>query len=77
MLIWSYKKITELNGRTGFVDCEKDLAEKLIADGHAQSLAGGANTLKRIENTNLVAAYEVAIKEKTTKKRKASNEGDK
>jgi hypothetical protein len=77
MLIWAYKKLNELKGQTGFVDCDKALAEKLIADGHAQSPAGGANTLKQIENSVSVAAYEVAIKEKTTKKRKASQEGDK
>jgi hypothetical protein len=77
MLIWAYKKLNELNGRTGFVECEKTLAEKLIADGHAQSPAGGANSFKKIENSVSVAAYEEAIKEKTTKKRKASQEGDK
>jgi hypothetical protein len=76
MVIWSFKKITELKGVTGFVDCEKELAQRLIADGHAQDPNVGANYLKAIEKTDLVSAYEAAAK-KTTKKRKASEEGDK
>ena len=77
MVIWSFKKITELKGVTGFVDCERELAQQLIADGHAQDPKVGANYLKAIERTDLVSAYEAAAK-KTTKKRKASDsEGDK
>lgn len=75
MLIWSYKKITELNGRTGFVDCEKSLAEKLIADGHAQNPSIGGNHLKKIESAAITAAYEEAPKKKAT--RIKSSEGDK
>jgi hypothetical protein len=60
MLVWAYKKITELNGRTGFVDIDKTLAERLVADGHAQNPAVGANALRRIDtNTPLATAYEV------------------
>jgi hypothetical protein len=77
MVIWSFKQITELKGRTGFVDCERNLAQQLIADGHAQDPKVGANYLKAVEKTDLVSAYE-AVAKKTTKKRKASDEdGDK
>jgi hypothetical protein len=59
MLIWAHKKITELNGRTGFVEVEKSLAERLVADGHAQDPKVGANALRRIDTiTPLAAAYD-------------------
>lgn len=59
MLIWAYKKITELNGRTGFVDCEKSLAERLVADGHAQHPNVGANAFRRIDTISPTSsAYE-------------------
>lgn len=74
MLIWSYKKITELNGRTGFVDCEKTLAEKLLADGHAQNPAVGGNHLKHIDSAEIVSAYEEEKPKKKTKAKAA--EGD-
>jgi hypothetical protein len=76
MVIWSFKKITELKGRTGFVDCERNLAQQLIADGHVQDPKVGANYLKAVEKTDMVTAYEIV--EKKTKKRKSSDEeGDK
>lgn len=74
MLIWSYKKITELNGRTGFVDCEKTLAEKLLADGHAQNPNVGGNHLKKIENAEIVTAYEAP--KKKTKAKSTESESD-
>ena len=59
------------------MDCPKDLAIQLIADGHVQDPKVGANYLKPIEKTDMVSVYEAAAK-KTTKKRKASDsEGDK
>lgn len=77
MLIWSFKKITELNNRTGLIACDDALAKKLIEDGHAQNPNVGGNHLKPIQNSESASAYEVAIKAKVTKKRKAAEEGDK
>jgi hypothetical protein len=77
MLIWSYKKITELKGATGFIDCEKTLAEKLLADGHVQNPAVGSNHLKQIEKTEISSAYaDEKPKKKTTKARSVDSEGD-
>lgn len=75
MLIWSYKKITELNGRTGFIDCEKSLAEKLLADGHVQNPAIGGNHLNKIEKTEMISVLEVP-KKKTSKAKSQAGEGD-
>lgn len=72
--IWSFKKITELNGATGIVACEKTLADKLIADGHAQDLNIGGNHLKHIEKADIVSVYD-APKKKSAKQK--SSEGDK
>lgn len=82
MLIWAYKKIDELKGRTGFIDCPKELAEKLIADGHVQNPNVGGNHLKPVDTSSeSSAAYEVKVMKPKVRamapKKPASEEGDK
>jgi hypothetical protein len=83
MVVWSFKKILELKDRPGFVECPKDLAEKLIADGHAQDPKVGGAHLKQIDNrSESSSVYEVKVmepKKKTMSARKKASEeeGDK
>lgn len=85
MIIWAYKKITDLKGQTGFVDCPKELAEKLIADGHVQDPKVGANAFKAIQAGAITNPYEVKeeikeeVKEEPVKKKRkvSEEEGDK
>jgi hypothetical protein len=34
--IWVHKQVAELDGETGFIECDSDIAEKLIAEDKAQ-----------------------------------------
>lgn len=47
--IWAYKPLPELNGQTGFVECEENLAAKLLASGDVQDPQVGALNLREIE----------------------------
>ncbi|CAB4132189.1 hypothetical protein UFOVP139_4 [uncultured Caudovirales phage] len=85
MFIWVNKKVVELKGQTGFLDVEKELATKLLAEGYAQDPAHGANALKHLDHTSEpVALYETKVmtakvpsKFSPKKKVVASEEGDK
>ena len=47
-LVWAYKPLQELQGQTGFVECDEDVAKDLIASGEAQDLNVGGFHLKEI-----------------------------
>jgi hypothetical protein len=47
-LVWAFQPLPELKGATGFVECEEDLAEKLIKSGKAQDPRIGALAFKDI-----------------------------
>jgi hypothetical protein len=74
MLIWSFKKIKELESQLGFVNCDDSLAEKLLNDGHVQNPMAGGNMLTPMDADSVeVEVYKVAAK----KKKVADSEGDK
>jgi len=65
-LVWAYKPLQELQGQTGFVECDEALAKDLIDSGEAQDLSVGGFHLKEIESA------EYATKEMTPAKRRAA-----
>jgi hypothetical protein len=48
--VWAFRRIPELNNATGFVECEEELAERLISEGRAQDPRIGATPLNYIED---------------------------
>lgn len=48
-VVWAFRAIQELNGETGLVECEEELARKLIDKGLAQDPSVGALAFKEIE----------------------------
>lgn len=48
-LVWAYKPLEELQGQTGFVACEQQLAKQLIDAGDVQDPAVGAIYFKEIQ----------------------------
>ena len=67
-LVWAYKRIPELNGEVGFVECDSDLAEKLIKADKAQDTAVGALHLNEIDYSDMVVEKPKAEKCKASKK---------
>lgn len=50
MVVWAYKQIEELQGKTGFVNvADKELAQKLLKKGEVQNPQIGAANLLKIE----------------------------
>lgn len=49
MTVWAFRPIAQLNGQTGFVQCDEALAKELIASGDVQSLDVGGLYLKDIQ----------------------------
>ena len=49
-LVWAFQPLDELDGQTGFVACEEELAKELIAADKAQDPAHGALHLKEIQH---------------------------
>lgn len=47
--VWAFRPLQELSFETGWVDCEEELARKLIAENLAQDPSVGALALKEIE----------------------------
>jgi hypothetical protein len=47
-LVWAFAPVKELNGVTGFVECDSSLAAKLIEEGRVQDPRVGALHLKEI-----------------------------
>ena len=60
--IWAFEPIEELDGKTGFVQVPKELAEKLLKANKVQDPRRGAAALSKIVNG--------PIKKKVVKKRK-------
>jgi ABC-type branched-subunit amino acid transport system substrate-binding protein len=50
MVVWAYKPIEELQGKTGFVNvADKELAKKLLDSGEVQNPLMGAAALSPIQ----------------------------
>ena len=63
MVVWAYKPIQELNGKTGFQNiADRELALKLIASGEVQNPLTGAANLSPIQKGE--------IKKKVVRRRK-------
>ena len=73
-LVWAYKPIKELNGETGMVECDEELAAKLIESGDVQDLRVGGLHLKEIQQgeyqTKTMTPTKKAAPKKPTKKAK-------
>lgn len=57
-LVWAYKSLSELDGKTGFVETDTETAAKLIKSGEVQDIHIGAHHFKPIEKgvANVVSA---------------------
>lgn len=64
--VWAFKPLKELDNQTGFVACDRELAEKLIEAGKAQNPQVGANHLKHIQSETKITK-DVKDAEKATK----------
>ena len=73
-LVWAYKPLQELQGQTGFVECDEDVAKDLIASGEAQDLNVGGFHLKEIESTEYATKDMAPAKRRTTKARSDDSE---
>lgn len=51
-LVWAFKPISDLDGKTGLVECDADLAQKLIKENKVQDPRVGANFFKTIEKAD-------------------------
>jgi hypothetical protein len=58
--VWAFQPLKELDGKTGFVECDTGLASDLIAAGRAQDPKNGALCLKQITRKPEEAAEEAA-----------------
>jgi len=64
--IWVHKQTAELDGETGFIECDSDIAEKLIAEDKAQDPSCGAHYLREITyETKVMAPRKTASARKT------------
>lgn len=66
-LVWAFKKLPELDGQTGLVECDEALAAKLIEDGDAQDTRDGALHFKEIEEGEYMTKVMTAKKTRTPK----------
>ena len=73
-LVWAYKPLQELQGQTGFVECDEDVAKDLIASGEAQDLNVGGFHLKEIESTEYATQDMAPARRRTTKARVSEGE---
>ncbi len=49
ILVWAFQPLKELNNSTGYVECDEDLANKLLSTGKVENPAGNA-TLTHIQD---------------------------
>lgn len=63
--VWAFEAIPELDGQTGFVPVQQDLAAELIAAGKVQDPRVGGVSLKCRRISGMVGSYEYATKELT------------
>jgi len=71
-LVWAFKPIKELNNQTGMVECDSDLAAKLIKADKAQDMKVGALHFKEIEKAKVkkvVTKKDTKTKAKTKSKK--------
>ena len=72
-LVWAYKPLQELQGQTGFVECDEDVAKDLIASGEAQDLNVGGFHLKEIESTEYATKDMAPAKRRTASKARSDD----
>ena len=73
-LVWAYRPLEALQGQTGFVECDEDLAKDLIATGEAQDLNVGGLYLKVIEPTGYATKDLTADKRRTARAKTDTSE---
>src|SRR5262245_50399026 len=54
--VWAFQALAELNNATGFVECDEQLAARLIKEGAVQDPRDGGAALKPIEASPPAAA---------------------
>ena len=69
-LVWAFQPLEELNGETGFVACEEELAKELIAADKAQDPAHGALHLKEIQYGDYQTKEMKPAKKKVVRRKK-------
>ena len=73
--VWAWKKIKELDGKTGFVPVDEKIAKKLIATGKVQDPKVGGKFLKHIDDTPIKkAAAKAPVKAPVKTPAKAKDE---
>ena len=75
-LVWAFQPLDELNGETGFVACEEELAKQLIADEKAQDPQHGALHLKEIQYGEYQTKEMKPAKKKRVVRRKKKTTSD-
>jgi hypothetical protein len=58
--IWVHTSDDRINGQTGFVICDSNIAAKLLAEGKAQDPHVGAHHLKEISHGKVKARKEAS-----------------
>jgi hypothetical protein len=61
--VWAFEALPELDGQTGFVPVEAELAAELIAAGKVQDPRVGGVSLKCRRISGMVGSYEYSTKE--------------
>lgn len=59
-VVWAFRPISQLNGQTGFVECDEEVAKQLIDAELVQDIAVGGLNLKTIEAAPRPASIEPA-----------------
>ena len=68
-IVWAFEPIEELDGKTGWVEVELKLAQKLIKQGKVQDGRVGATHLKEIITKDIKSAPKKGTSGKRTSKK--------
>ena len=69
--VWAFQPLPELDGETGFVACDAELAKKLIESEKAQDPRVGGLHLKEIQAGDYQTKQ---VKKKTTRRKKVASD---
>lgn len=59
-IVWAYRRLPELGGQLRFVECDEELAKRLIASGDVQDPRVGAAFLRDVEDGQATASAAAA-----------------
>ena len=62
MLVWAYKRLEELDGQVGFVECDDKTGKKLLNTKRVQNPQVGALALKPIDYSPIKKKKNVTTK---------------